>query len=186
MCRSGKTNLCGAVRQWTGKGVMQSDNKPRFSYEGKPIYHFVSLMPYAVLAVLHQHVITCVTVHVGQLSWVVLLTCQSAVCDASSAPAMVKSQLTVKQLCVQPGGIKHAASPFQSQWCPAPYRLHVVQAVLIVFSLLSLDYVHMHCQSTCAALLLQMGTSTFSEYIGPLTVTIMSCPFQTGCGAMCA
>jgi len=42
MCRSGKTNLCGAVRNWTGKGVMQSDNKPRFSYEGKPIYHFVS------------------------------------------------------------------------------------------------------------------------------------------------
>ena len=43
MCKSGKTNLCSSVRNWTGKGVMQSDNKPRFSYEGKPIYHFVSL-----------------------------------------------------------------------------------------------------------------------------------------------
>ena len=42
MCRSGKSNLCQAVRAWTGKGVMQSDEKPRFSYEGKPIYHFVS------------------------------------------------------------------------------------------------------------------------------------------------
>ena len=43
MCKSNKTNLCSAVRNWTGKGVMQADNKPRFSYEGKPIYHFVSL-----------------------------------------------------------------------------------------------------------------------------------------------
>lgn len=42
MCRSGKTNLCGAVRQWTGKGIMQSDSKSRFTCEGKTIYHFVS------------------------------------------------------------------------------------------------------------------------------------------------
>ena len=41
MCKSNKTNLCSAVRKWTGNGVMQADNKPRFSYEGKPIYHFV-------------------------------------------------------------------------------------------------------------------------------------------------
>lgn len=45
MCRSGKTNLCGAVRQWTGKGIMQSDSKSRFTCEGKTIYHFVRPTP---------------------------------------------------------------------------------------------------------------------------------------------
>lgn len=42
-CKSGKTNLCSSVRQWTGKGIMKSDGKSRFHYEGQPIYHFVRL-----------------------------------------------------------------------------------------------------------------------------------------------
>lgn len=54
MCRSGKTNLCGAVRNWTGKGVMQSDNKPRFSYEGKPIYHFMGTSTFSEYTVCHE------------------------------------------------------------------------------------------------------------------------------------
>ena len=47
MCRSNKTNLCGRIRQWTGKGVMAADSKPRFRHKesGKEIYHFVSPAP---------------------------------------------------------------------------------------------------------------------------------------------
>lgn len=43
MCTSGKTNLCGSVRAWTGRGVMRGDDKPRFTHKesGKQIYHFV-------------------------------------------------------------------------------------------------------------------------------------------------
>ncbi len=43
MCKSGKTNLCGSVRKWTGKGIMRGDNQPRFTHKesGKKIYHFV-------------------------------------------------------------------------------------------------------------------------------------------------
>ncbi|MCW5637001.1 MAG: S-(hydroxymethyl)glutathione dehydrogenase/class III alcohol dehydrogenase [Rubrivivax sp.] len=39
-CRSGKTNLCVAVRATQGKGVMP-DGTSRFSFEGRPLYHYM-------------------------------------------------------------------------------------------------------------------------------------------------
>ena len=44
MCKSEKTNLCGAVRKWTGNGIMRADDGVRFHHKetGKKIYHFVS------------------------------------------------------------------------------------------------------------------------------------------------
>lgn len=47
MCKSNKTNLCGKIRQWTGKGIMSADSKPRFRHKesGKEIFHFVSTLP---------------------------------------------------------------------------------------------------------------------------------------------
>ncbi|KGH23351.1 MULTISPECIES: S-(hydroxymethyl)glutathione dehydrogenase/class III alcohol dehydrogenase [Comamonas] len=39
-CKSGKTNLCVAVRATQGKGVMP-DGTTRFSYKGEPIYHYM-------------------------------------------------------------------------------------------------------------------------------------------------
>ena len=47
MCKSNKTNLCGAVRKWTGNGIMKADDGVRFHHKesGKKIYHFVSTLP---------------------------------------------------------------------------------------------------------------------------------------------
>ena len=39
-CRSGKTNLCQAIRATQGKGLMP-DGTTRFSKDGKPIYHYM-------------------------------------------------------------------------------------------------------------------------------------------------
>ncbi len=39
-CLSQKTNLCTAIRATQGKGVMP-DGTSRFSYKGKPIYHYM-------------------------------------------------------------------------------------------------------------------------------------------------
>jgi S-(hydroxymethyl)glutathione dehydrogenase / alcohol dehydrogenase len=39
-CRSGRTNLCGAIRTTQGKGVMP-DGTARFSTQGKTIYHYM-------------------------------------------------------------------------------------------------------------------------------------------------
>ena len=39
-CKSGKTNLCTAVRATQGQGVMP-DGTTRFSYEGQPLYHYM-------------------------------------------------------------------------------------------------------------------------------------------------
>ena len=43
MCKSGKTNLCGSVRAFTGKGVMAADGESRISHKGtgKKIWHFM-------------------------------------------------------------------------------------------------------------------------------------------------
>ena len=39
-CKSGKTNLCTAVRATQGQGLMP-DGTTRFSYEGQPLYHYM-------------------------------------------------------------------------------------------------------------------------------------------------
>ncbi len=39
-CKSGKTNLCVSVRTTQGKGLMP-DGTTRFSYQGKPVYHYM-------------------------------------------------------------------------------------------------------------------------------------------------
>ena len=42
-CRSGKTNLCVAVRENQGKGLMP-DGTTRFSYNGQPLYHYMGAL----------------------------------------------------------------------------------------------------------------------------------------------
>jgi S-(hydroxymethyl)glutathione dehydrogenase/alcohol dehydrogenase len=39
-CLSGKTNLCGAIRETQGRGVMP-DGSSRFSLNGEPLHHFM-------------------------------------------------------------------------------------------------------------------------------------------------
>lgn len=43
MCSSGKTNLCGSVRSFTGRGVMAADGESRITHResGKKIWHFM-------------------------------------------------------------------------------------------------------------------------------------------------
>lgn len=54
-CKSGKTNLCGSVRQWTGKGVMRADSKTRITeLDGTPIYHFMGTSTFAEYTVVHE------------------------------------------------------------------------------------------------------------------------------------
>ena len=49
MCTSGKTNLCGSVRAFTGKGVMAADGKSRITHKesGKEILHFMGTSTFA-------------------------------------------------------------------------------------------------------------------------------------------
>jgi len=52
-CERPNINLCTSVRAATGKGVMLSDDKPRYTYEGKPIYHFMGTSSFSEYSVLH-------------------------------------------------------------------------------------------------------------------------------------
>ena len=52
-CRSGKTNLCQAVRATQGKGVMP-DGTSRFSYKGKPVYHYMGCSTFSNFTVLPE------------------------------------------------------------------------------------------------------------------------------------
>ena len=53
-CLHPKTNLCQAVRAYTGNGVMKNDGQSRFTYEGKPIYHFMGTSTFSEYTVLHE------------------------------------------------------------------------------------------------------------------------------------
>ena len=52
-CRSGKTNLCGAIRATQGKGLMP-DGTSRFSVEGKDLYHYMGTSTFSNFTVLPE------------------------------------------------------------------------------------------------------------------------------------
>lgn len=52
-CKSGKTNLCVAVRETQGKGLMP-DGTTRFSYNGQPIYHYMGCSTFSEYTVVAE------------------------------------------------------------------------------------------------------------------------------------
>jgi S-(hydroxymethyl)glutathione dehydrogenase / alcohol dehydrogenase len=52
-CLSRKTNLCTAIRATQGKGVMP-DGTTRFSFQGKPLYHYMGCSTFANYTVLPE------------------------------------------------------------------------------------------------------------------------------------
>lgn len=52
-CKSGKTNLCIAVRETQGKGVMP-DGTTRFSYKGEPVYHYMGCSTFSEYSVVAE------------------------------------------------------------------------------------------------------------------------------------
>ncbi|HEU4774046.1 MAG TPA: S-(hydroxymethyl)glutathione dehydrogenase/class III alcohol dehydrogenase [Lysobacter sp.] len=52
-CKSGKTNLCVAVRATQGKGVMP-DGSTRFSYNGQPIHHYMGCSTFSEYTVVAE------------------------------------------------------------------------------------------------------------------------------------
>jgi S-(hydroxymethyl)glutathione dehydrogenase/alcohol dehydrogenase len=60
-CKSGKTNLCQAVRATQGKGLMP-DGTSRFSYDGQPLFHYMgtsTFSEYTVVPEISLAVIDC-------------------------------------------------------------------------------------------------------------------------------
>jgi len=54
-CRRPRINLCSSVRDWTGKGIMRADSKPRFTTkDGKEIFHFMGTSTFSEYTVLHE------------------------------------------------------------------------------------------------------------------------------------
>ena len=52
-CTSGKTNLCQSIRETQGKGVMP-DGTSRFSWQGKPLLHYMGTSTFANFTVLPE------------------------------------------------------------------------------------------------------------------------------------
>ena len=52
-CLSGKTNLCQAIRETQGKGLMP-DGTTRISYNGAPLYHYMGTSTFANYAVVPE------------------------------------------------------------------------------------------------------------------------------------
>ncbi|MEE2778812.1 MAG: S-(hydroxymethyl)glutathione dehydrogenase/class III alcohol dehydrogenase [Acidobacteriota bacterium] len=52
-CTSGKTNLCGAVRETQGRGLMP-DETSRFSHNGETVYHFMGTSTFSEYTVVPE------------------------------------------------------------------------------------------------------------------------------------
>ena len=61
-CKSGKTNLCTAVRATQGKGLMP-DGTTRFSYNGQPIYHYMGCSTFSEYTVVAE--VSLAKIHPG-------------------------------------------------------------------------------------------------------------------------
>jgi len=59
-CKSGKTNLCGAVRTTQGKGLMP-DGTTRFKCKGKDIYHFMGCSTFSEYTVVSKYSVVAIT-----------------------------------------------------------------------------------------------------------------------------
>lgn len=53
MCLSGKTNLCSAIRETQGRGLMP-DGTSRFSYKGQTIFHYMGCSTFSNFTVLPE------------------------------------------------------------------------------------------------------------------------------------
>ncbi|KXZ53335.1 hypothetical protein GPECTOR_7g1229 [Gonium pectorale] len=53
-CKHPESNLCVSVRAFTGKGVMKSDGKSRFTVDGKPLFHFMGTSTFSEYTVVHE------------------------------------------------------------------------------------------------------------------------------------
>eukprot|EP00397_Hematodinium_sp_SG-2012_P014874 GEMP01015134.1.p1 GENE.GEMP01015134.1~~GEMP01015134.1.p1 ORF type:complete len:376 (+),score=71.23 GEMP01015134.1:99-1226(+) len=53
-CKRPNINLCTSVRDFTGRGVMRADGKPRYYYQDQPIYHYMGTSSFSEYSVLHH------------------------------------------------------------------------------------------------------------------------------------
>ena len=72
-CKSGKTNLCGAIRTTQGKGLMP-DGTSRFSLKGRTIYHYMGTSTFSQYTVLPEIAVTKIN-PAAPLDKVCLLAC---------------------------------------------------------------------------------------------------------------
>src|SRR5438309_5171549 len=72
-CKSGRTNLCGAIRATQGKGVMP-DGSSRFSVHGKTVFHYMGTSTFSEYTVLPEIAVAKVN-QAAPLDKVCLLGC---------------------------------------------------------------------------------------------------------------
>lgn len=72
-CKSGKTNLCGAIRTTQGKGLMP-DGTSRFSLKGRTLYHYMGTSTFSQYTVLPEIAVTKIN-PAAPLDKVCLLAC---------------------------------------------------------------------------------------------------------------
>lgn len=72
-CLSGKTNLCQKIRSTQGKGLMP-DGTSRFSFQGKPIFHYMGTSTFAEYTVVPEIALAKIPTH-APLDKVCLLGC---------------------------------------------------------------------------------------------------------------
>lgn len=69
-----KTNLCGKVRPFSGRGVMRHDGQSRFSCNGTPLWHYMGTSTFAEYTVVHAESVALIP-KTAPLDKVCLLGC---------------------------------------------------------------------------------------------------------------
>lgn len=73
-CEHPESNLCVAVRAYTGKGVMRADSETRITCNGKKLFHFMGTSTFSEYAVLHAESVAKIS-KLAPLDKVCLLGC---------------------------------------------------------------------------------------------------------------
>ncbi|GAU28417.1 hypothetical protein TSUD_54690 [Trifolium subterraneum] len=116
MCKSGKSTIC-QVLGFERKGLMHSDQKTRFMFKGKPVYHYCAVSSFSEYTVVHSGCAVKISPHVP-LEKVCLLSCGVAagigaawnVADVSKGSTVVIFGLGTVGLSVAQGAKLRGAS----------------------------------------------------------------------------
>ncbi|XP_038992581.1 alcohol dehydrogenase-like 6 [Hibiscus syriacus] len=115
-CESGKSNMC-QVLGLERRGVMHSDQRTRFSIEGKPVYHYCAVSSFSEYTVVHSGCAVKVSLQ-APLEKICLLSCGVAaglgaawnVADISKGSTLVVFGLGTVGLAVAQGAKLRGAS----------------------------------------------------------------------------
>lgn len=118
------------IRDYTGKGIMAADKKPRFSYQGKDIFHFMGTSTFSEYTVLHQEV-RAVAVAVAVALSLRVMCGACCVCVCVQSVALIPKSAPLDKVCLLGCGVSTGHGAVNNTAAMRPGVLSALTAAVV-------------------------------------------------------